>query len=307
MKERKGEVTTQQIVTLIILIVSFVVILFLLFRLNPGKTTAEDVCHNSVTARGSGVLPKESVPLNCETSYICISEDGSCEAMSGSREVVKVKNKEEVYYNLAERMADCWWMFGEGKVNYVGNTFLSNLYCSICSQVAFDDSVDIFENRQIDRKTFYEYLSNNKVSGTDVTYLNYLTGLENTNTIEQTLKDEDSTFDFGEINLDKQQYIMMGIVSQVGVAGWIAGAGVAGTVVAITGIALAPVTAGVSVGVASGIIIITAGAAVGGVGGYFLGNYIRGESGQDFISPEIVEASEAEYDKFQCKSIKTLA
>src|SRR4030043_1597502 len=167
MKSKKADITTQQIVLLIILIASFAVILFFIFRLNLGKTSVEEVCHNSVVSRSSSVLPEESIPLNCQTTYICITKDGSCEKMSGSFEKKKVATSDEVYSVLANKMADCWWMFGEGKLNYVGEDLLSgNLYCSICSQLAFDNSLnDIFSNGEIDKKNLYDYLSKTNISG----------------------------------------------------------------------------------------------------------------------------------------------
>ena len=302
-KRKKGEVTTQQIVLLIILIVSFIVILFLLFRLNLGKTTEEEACHNSVVTRGAGVLPKDAIPLNCKTKYICISKDGTCEEMDNS-EIIKAQTKTEVYSVLAEKMSDCWWMFGEGKLNYVGNTFKSNLYCSLCSQIAFDNSLDIFQGRTIGKKDFYTYLSKTNISGKDISYLDYLVGIKNADDIENNLKTNNA--DFGVINLDKQQYIMMGIYSQVGIAGWvIAGAG-AGGVIAVA-LVLSPLTGGASLITASGIIMVNSGIIGGGVGSYFLGTYIKGESGQEYMTPSIVEASQSEYEKLQCASIKTLA
>jgi hypothetical protein len=299
--KKKAEITTQQIVLLIILIVSFAVILFFLLRLNLGKASDEEVCHNSVVTRGSGVIPKESVPLNCKTSYICITKDGSCEKMT-SPEIMKVGTKDEVYKVLADKMADCWWMFGEGKLNYVGNTFLSQLYCSICSQVAFDNSLDgIFTNGEIDKKDFYNYLSVTSISNKDISYLDYLMGLKNSQTIEDALKENDPNLSFGKINIGKQYSIVMGIFSEVGVGTWIA-TGV-GAGIFIAGITI--VTGGV--GTAPAIILIGSGAIGGGVGGYMMGTAVRGESGHDYLSPTIIETNSADIDNLRCASIKTLA
>jgi len=44
----KGELTTKQLITIIILIASFAVILLLIFRLDFGKITDDQVCYNSV-------------------------------------------------------------------------------------------------------------------------------------------------------------------------------------------------------------------------------------------------------------------
>ena len=101
-------------------------------------------CYPHIIAhRGaSGYLPEHSIPayelaINLLTNYIepdlCLTKDGNCDKMAGSYESEKVNNAEEVYQILADEMADCWWTFGEGKLNYVGSDFKSNLYCSLCS------------------------------------------------------------------------------------------------------------------------------------------------------------------------------
>jgi len=294
--EKKGEITSQQIVLLIVLIVSFAVILFFIFRLNLGKTSDAEVCHNSVVTRGSGVIPKESIPLTCKTSYICITKDGSCEKMTNP-EIKKVSTANDVYDVLANQMADCWWMFGEGKLNYVGKTFNSDLYCSICSQVIFDNSLTMFQNGQINQNDFYDYLSIAKMSDQNISYLDYLVGLKSSKAISDTLKANNSNF--GTINLDKQYYIMMGIFSKVGVVKWVAGG------VAIGGaVALAVFTAGVASPLS---VLIVSGVVGGGAGGYFIGTTIKGDSGYDYLSPTIVEANSADVDKLRCASIKTLA
>ena len=291
MKRKKGDITTEQIVLLIILIASFAVILFLLVRLNFGQTSDEDICHNSVVTRGSNVLPQGSIPLNCKTTYVCITKDGTCEKLSGTYETDKVQSQADVYKLLADKMADCWWIFGEGKINYVGQDFSSQLYCSICSQISFDNSVNFFPNNKIDKTAFYEYLANTTYSQQGTSYLDYLMGLKNAKSIEDSLKQNNNS-QFGQIDLGKQYYIMMGIFSQTGITQWtLSGAGV-GLIVG---------------GIVGGPIGIIIGGVVGGGGGYFVGNIVKGQSGNSYISPDIVEANSADFDKLRCASIKTLA
>ena len=294
-KNRKGEMTTEQIVLLIILIASFAVILFFIFKLNLGKTTDSETCHNAVVERGSGVVPKESIPLTCTTQYVCITKDGTCEKMTNPQ-IEKVSTKEDVYNVLANQMADCWWMFGEGKLNYVGDNFLPNLYCSICDQVSFDNSVDMFPGNKIDKKDFYDYLANTNASGKDISYLDYLVGIKDSNALEQSLKDNSK--DFGKINLNSQYYIVMGMFSKVGVTTWIAGGVAAGV-----GVALAIVTGGASIPVT---VAIIGGGTIGGTAGYFIGTTVKGESGNDYLSPTIIEANSADFNALKCASIKTI-
>jgi hypothetical protein len=299
-KIKRGDITTQQLVLLIILIVSFAVILFFIFRLNLGKTSVKEICHNSVITRGSSVLPAESIPLNCQTTYTCITKDGSCEKMSGSFETKKVKTETEVYQILADEMADCWWMFGEGKVNYVGKDLPANhLYCSICSQLAFDNSLEeIFPEGEIEQKNLYDYLSVTNISGEDMSYLDYLVGLKSSEEIESTLQDTGS--DFGKINLENQHYVIMGITSDVNTLGWIlVGAGLG----AVGGAAIV-FTAGLATPV---VVAMAAGAITGSVLGHFGGMMIEGESGHDYLRPTIIEANSEDFEKYDCVDIKTLS
>jgi len=290
--------STEQIVLLIILLVSFAIILFFLFRLNLGKTTDQETCHNSVATRGSGVLPsKNIVPLNCKTQYICISKDGTCAEMT-SPQIEKVKTKEEVYSILANQMADCWWMFGEGKINYVPDGAIGNLYCSICSQISFDKSINFFPKGEIDKKEFYTYLSRTNVSGKDISYLEYLTKLKGISGVEETLKKNSKLF--GNISLSNQYYIVMGITNKVSALSW----GAIGVGSALAGIFLGVITGGISI---PPTIAIIAGAAGGGVAGYFVGTTVIGESGQEFLTPTIVAANSETFDALKCNSITTSA
>jgi len=168
---KRGELTTQQIVMLIILIISFVVILFLLFRLNLGRTTDAEICHNSVVLKSKteGLVGE----LDCKTNYVCIGD--KCEGINPT-ETIKINMKkedetvkQEIMKTIAEEMSDCWWMFGEGEVKY--GAWL-NYHCAICSIVKFDKKIQTKFN-EITYKEFYDYLKDTKKDETQ-TYLIYL-------------------------------------------------------------------------------------------------------------------------------------
>lgn len=137
---KRGEITTQQIVILIILIVSFAVILYFLYQLNPGGTGAEEICHNSVVMSKYKVL--DSGGLDCKTQYLCISGGGGCKDFS-STETVKVNLDEaDISKKLYEKMSNCWWMYGESQVDFVSAfSFPGNYPCSICYIVNFDEEI----------------------------------------------------------------------------------------------------------------------------------------------------------------------
>jgi len=291
-KNSKGEMTTEQIVLLIVLIVSFVVILIFLFQLNLGKTTDQESCHNSVVERSSAVLPKSAIPLNCKQQYICITKDGSCEKVT-SPQIENVKTKEEVYAVLANQMADCWWMFGEGKLNYLGGDLQPQMYCSICAQISFDNSVDMFPNGEINKREFYNYLAITNASGKDMSYLDYLLG-------KQSLKDNSK--DFGKINVNKQYDIVMGMFSKPDLTQW----GAFGAVGAAAGVVVLSIGAVVTGGAAIPVYMVLLGAGAGGAGGYFAGTIFAGSSGYPYLSPTIIEANSADFSKLNCSSINTI-
>lgn len=169
---KRGEITTQQIVTLIILIVSFIVILYFLFFLDFSKTTQQEVCRNSVIlkSKSSGLASS----LDCKTEYVCVSGEEDCENFNSDSTIkVDATNKTQIMRAVADKMAECWWMFGEGKVNY-GNKGGTSVKYAICSIIKFDSSVQ--ENfDEISYPDFYEFLSKNKNDGG--VYLKYLYGV----------------------------------------------------------------------------------------------------------------------------------
>jgi len=309
---KRGELTTTQIVLLVILVASFAIILFFIFRLNLRQETVKEVCHNSVVLRGNAALPGSTttIPLNCRQAFVCVTTDGTCERMSSYDYRLDVDTKEELYSALAEEMAGCWWTYGEGKVNYVGEEFVSDNYCSICSRLVFDNSIkqELFTNGKIDKTDFYQnYLVKQKMPGKEITYAEYLFG---TNDLNAILK-ASGQIGFGIIDLDKiaegtnnqlsDYIVVMGISSEVSTLGWtLAGAG---TVAVVTIVGVATGGAGLVVGA-----IIVAGAAAGGaIGGGLIATTVRGLSGNNFLSPTIIPFPSKEYEGLKCADINTLS
>ncbi|MBI4116388.1 hypothetical protein HY449_01450 [Candidatus Pacearchaeota archaeon] len=318
-KSKSGEITTQQIVILIILIVSFVVILFLLFRLNLGKQTGVDLCRNSVILKGNSVLPKDTIKLDCYRSYKCLTFDGSCEGLNNP-EIAKVKTANEVYKNLADEMAQCWSMFGEGKVNYAGDDLTKNNYCSICSQIIFDDSlnkINEFSSGKISKDFLYDYLSKTKINSGKTTYAQYLFG---TNDLEK-LKSEsqkNGVGTFGTIQTGNQFFVVMGITSGVSPWEWAGIGGVGGSAIAGTGIAITAVALTTPPGWIAGAVLVGAGA-LGATGGAIFSDNaaellkpeilaitVNGNGiSNKFMAPTVVEANSEKFKALNCKEILT--
>ena len=76
---------------------------------------------------------------------------------------------------IADEMSDCWWQFGEGKLNYVGldeRVAWKKTSCAICSTVEFDKEI-LDKNPKITYREFYEYLRKTPKDSSQ-TYLKYL-------------------------------------------------------------------------------------------------------------------------------------
>jgi hypothetical protein len=311
--EKKGEITSQQIVMLVIVIASFAVLLFFFFRLNLGNTTEEELCHNSVLTRGSAVVPTDAVPLNCHRQYVCITKaGGSCEGLTNPKRI-EVNSLNETYKALAEQMANCWWMFGEGRVNYVGDDLKKNYYCSICSQIYFDKSLKSITGEEIDKNELYNYLRSNKIDNKN-TYAEYLFGSTDVESIKSENLKQTGVGSFGNIQIDNPYFVVTGIMSQAGFLQW---GGIAGTVGAVVGAAF---FASNPIGWVVGAIVI--GSAGGAIGSAGAGAYNVVEStdpeivaisidgrGIDnkFMVPTIIEANSVKFNALNCEEILTLA
>jgi hypothetical protein len=300
---KKGDINLGMVIGIVILISSFLVVFIFYSRANLKEGVDEQVCYASVVTRSEALsLTKDlaAPALNCRTGYYCISKDGTCEIMNPSTtEIIKVENSDDVYREIAKKMVSCWDMYGAGKLNYVGEKISENIYCSICYQVGFDDSLTMFANKTIQQRELYRYLSRTNISGTDTTYLKYLLGFDNFTEMENKIYSEEGGF--GNLTLGKQYFIMMGIYNNV--AEWkialIQGALYAGS------FALLAATAGA----ATPVILLgtTLSLGVGGVGGYFSGVFMEGETGQRFLTPILVEPNSEQYRNLKCVSIETSA
>jgi len=209
-KDKHAELSTKQLVTIIILIASFIIVLFLLFRLNLGETTAKEICHNSVVLKEkSGIL---AGPLDCRTNYLCISGGKDCKGISATSTIEdepnKEETKEEIMKALADEMSDCWWMFGEGKIDYVDRDAFMKVACSICSIVEFDEKL---HTTSISYEEFYNYLKTTPKTKTQ-TYLQYLYATDSLGDFRKEFRPEnylDKT-----LELNKTYFILTGIAKE---------------------------------------------------------------------------------------------
>lgn len=302
--KKRGEITTQQLVILIVLIIGFAIILFLLFKLNLGKESNADICHNSVMNKATLIKTTstgDAVPLDCKRNYICLTQDGTCESMYQPT-IVKVKTTDDVYKALSTDLTDCWWMFGEGKVNYLSKELTSSLYCSICSNVAFDDSMKkIFPDNKIDKKNLYEYMVKNKMPEKAITYFEYL---YNTNDINYVFGDAVSKgLQLGNLNLSEQYLVMTAVSSKISELMW----GGIGAVAGVVAIGVIAATIGVS---APAILIIGVAGGGGYAGATVLSPVIDTFFGAKIMPPFFIGTTSDDLARFKemgCEDIETTA
>lgn len=210
---KRGELTTQQIVILIILIVSFIIILVFIFLLHPSELTNKEICHNSVVMKDkSSSLIGE---LDCKTGYVCISGGGECENFNPTTtKKIELKsdgrNKERVINATIEEMEECWWMFGEGKVNYIGKQLTYSKYCAICSIIVFDEEIEKYSKEEILPITYREiYEEMLKSRDNTQTHLNYLYNKNTLGSFEEDFYVEE--YLDNQLEANKQYFILTGL------------------------------------------------------------------------------------------------
>ena len=185
---KKGTISIEFIIGVIILIISFVVLLFLLFGIPFNPAIDKEVCHQSIvyrsTAKVGFIDARNTIPLKCKTEKICLTMSGDdCKELSSTKDnpVRKVKlgkdnNKarEKILEVLAENMVSCHSMLGEGQLNFFPNDFIGfkdNKYGLICTRLVFDKETK--DNiKEIGFGEFFAYLEKKTIN--EKSYLEYL-------------------------------------------------------------------------------------------------------------------------------------
>lgn len=161
----KRGVTVQSMLIGIIVVLLTAAILFFFFKALPYKETVDkEACRNSVVLRnnvftGGTEITPALIPLNCKTQEIKISST----------------NEEFIKREIANAMYDCWWMLGEGKMNFFEKKLERDSYCIICSTIEFDENV---QKKLPKIEGFKEYLLTQTIPSKNITYLQYFVGPE---------------------------------------------------------------------------------------------------------------------------------
>ncbi len=165
--EKKAELTSKQLITIIILIISFSIIILFFFMFDFGGVIDEESCRNSVIMKGtfSSLGKINPISLKCKTKDICLSMGGDCGGFKDAKKIIV--NENSLTKEIVNLIYRCWWMMGEGKVDY------SSSGCAICYKLRFDEQIQNNENLKegIKYSEIYDYMINNKISEDNENYL----------------------------------------------------------------------------------------------------------------------------------------
>jgi len=243
MVNKKGELTSKQLITIIILIISFAIIIVFFVSLGLRQTVDSETCRNSVILRGSLPFGSDAVQLKCKTTDICLSMGGDCGVVRKGLVTIEVRDENELIKEMVNLLWDCWWKMGEGKVDYMSAGLgFEETYCSVCSKVIFDNKIKAEYPEGIPYSLIYQYMQANKIPERDESYLFGIYKVNSLNTMRTALLDS-ADMDILKYNLDpnQEQVVATAMVKDGWAEGLIAGGAVA---LGVAGIALAPFTFG---------------------------------------------------------------
>lgn len=314
MKNKKAEMTSNQLIKVAILFASVVVIsLFLMIVFLWSKPNIDqETCHTSIVLRStynSALFDTSKiVPLKCRTEKICLSGGGDCNEFKADVDIKLSKDKEEakkqVLDTIANAMYDCHSMLGEGKLDFMPNTKWTENYCLICSRFILDENAKK-EVEDISYGEFYKYLEEKKTSD-GTSYLEYLhpgwANWENSKIIFGELQKNSDDEEFKKLNFEDWK-INIDYVGGYAVIAQIAPKGAIWSWVGLISVPVATIAVLTGVGAPVGITMLagTAGLASGGV--IFWYSHPSGKN--DYAPPQIFPYDVKSLQEMKCSSFET--
>jgi hypothetical protein len=183
---KNGEITSTQLVTIIITLAGAIVIMLFLPTLLNEREVQREICYDSVALRAA--LPdsfgaKNLPSLKCTTRKVCLTDKafgkGDCVDDFGEKEkyeTVRVSsNSRELEVNrfIARELASCWSMMGKGEWQIFTREASEKKSCVVCTRIAFD--AELKNNLKGEVKGLGDYILTHEVPTTNVSYWKYLT------------------------------------------------------------------------------------------------------------------------------------
>lgn len=276
--KKSGVTAVQTLASIIIVLIGAGIILYFLAYLPYKEEISKQACHQSVILRSksiAGLKPGQAlVPLNCKTEEI----------------VIKTTDEERIKKEIANAMYDCWWMLGEGKLNFFSRGWTKDVYCVICSRIKFDEKVQekIKKINDLD-----SYLQNTKIPKHNITYAEYFT----TEKAPQIAKESPVSLD-----TDKEYLLVYALIERTAAPERIVG------IASAIGILILTRGKG-NIGLGSG--ILKGGLAFGAykAGSWLAGkvhNWIVGSDSDYYVAFGLIEADAEEIKNFGCERVESI-
>ena len=175
-----------QLVIIIVVIVSFMLIATVVTRwlASAEDKEAEVLCHDSVALRASTALRINPQEKSDDEYFQLVKAQIKAVPVLCKTIDKKVKgNKEEVMRTIADKMARCWWMFGQGryedilsgsKIQVLPALFDFDDYTNKCFNCYTILTEEIKDAEVIAPQEFMAFLSTKKYSKSKTTYLDYI-------------------------------------------------------------------------------------------------------------------------------------
>ena len=176
---------------------------------------------------------------------------------------IKVRSEDELVEEMVNILYDCWWMMGEGKIDYISAGIgFDETYCSICSEVYFDNKIQSKYANGIKYEKLYDYMKQTKIPGKDESYLFYLFQLNSLDSVRDGLLTSDWPIDIYEYKIMPNKEYVAVTATMKPTSSWeVVGGTVGGLIGGILGFYVPP----------SSYFTIPAGIAAGGAVGVWIG------------------------------------
>jgi len=307
MENKKAEMTSKELIGIVILVLSFVIVLLFWRLYNPGGEIDKDACHTSIVLRSAtnlgGIVGNKvtnAISLRCQTEKICLSMSGKdCEEFGKSTKnspvtKIDVSSKQDIEREIANALYDCNSMVGEGKLDFMPTPTFSEKYCLICSRIAFDKEAKEQIQKISYEELYFDWMMNNKLpSGKSYFESIYSYDIqENSEKLEEARESadiQDATSQDWSLNLNNEHAILAATIPKGAWWTWTK-AGAFAVVALASPLAgpFAPVVFLTAAG-ASGIIVVT--------------EYPSGDS--KYIPPVIVKYDLQTLQGMDCNSFET--
>ncbi len=190
------------IITASLLLISFFLIVGLLGRFSSrtNDLEAELLCQTSVAQRAKTALNIGKISAGSEGSSLFQSQTKTIPALCRTIDKKVSGSREQILRQVADSMARCWWMFGEGRYDDILDDVDVDLFPSVlgledygqnqcfnCYTILVDQ--DEISGGAITGEEINDYLTKNVYAKVNKTYLNYIQGYKGPGRIVLTVPD----------------------------------------------------------------------------------------------------------------------